>query len=119
MQGKSMLRALVLGSAMALGGALSGAVSKLKALDSIQTATAGNGKGKGRSRSASPRYRATCTSSRKTRNPNDPAQAYLIARAEAKRARRARKLQSDTERGWIKNPAVGFGFNRDPLYIAK
>jgi len=119
MQGKSLLRALVLGGAMSLGGALSGLSRQLKALDPIQTATAGSGKGEGRSRSASPRYRSTCTSSRKTRNPSDPAQAYLIARAEAKRARRAEKLKRDTARAWIKNPCISYIRRQDPFAIAK
>lgn len=49
---------------------------------------------------------ATRTTSRKPRNPADPAQAYLITRAEAKRARRAIKAQRDADRSWVKNPCT-------------
>jgi hypothetical protein len=114
MQGVKMLRALV------LGGALSGFSHQLKALEQVQTATAGRGKGKGKGRAAQVKsWFGTRTASAKTRNPNDPAQAYLIARAEAKRARRAVKLQRDAGKAWVRNPASGFSKTLGPFYIAQ
>jgi hypothetical protein len=91
----------MLGSAIGLAGALGSALSGGRlniASPQIQTASTGGkgrGKSKGVARDKSFWRRPVWTTSRKDRNPSDPAQAYLIARAEAKRARRAEKLTRD------------------------
>lgn len=53
------------------------------------------------------------------RNPTDPAQAYLIARAEAKRARRAEKLNRDAKRSFVKNRTNDGRLALNPFYVAQ
>lgn len=124
---RNTLRALVLGSAIGLSNALGSALGGMRSIiaaPQVQTATAGSGKGKGKSAVNRPRsfwYRPTCTSSQKTRNPADPAQAYLIARAEAKRARRAIALRYNAARSYLNNPSHTHEAppRFDPFYIAQ
>lgn len=121
---RNTLRALMLGGAIGLSNALGSALGGMRSIiaaPQIQTATAGSGKGKskGASRPRSFWYRPTVTSSRKTRNPADPSQAYLIARAEAKRARRAEKMTLEATKAYFKNDAHGCSPTFDPHYIAQ
>lgn len=119
---RNTLRALMFGSAIGLSNALGSALGGMRSIiaaPQVQTATAGSGKGesKGVNRQRSFWYRPTRTSSQKTRNPADPAQAYLIARAEAKRARRAEKLERDASQNWLQNDAHDARLSLDPLYV--
>ena len=121
---RNTLRALVLGSAIGLSNALGSALGGMRSIiaaPQVQTATAGSGKGKskGVNRPRSFWYRPTRTSSQKTRNPADPVQAYLIARAEAKRARRAEKLERDAGRSFAFNQAHGASVAFVPFYAAQ
>lgn len=104
MKGLNMMRALALGGAMAMGKALAPALDSLDIGPAV-TATRHRGKGKGKRTGLAKWVRPTRTSSRKLRNPNDPAQAYLIARAEAKRERRSVKLRHDLARSYFENRA--------------
>ena len=120
---RNTLRVLMLGSAIGLSNALGSALGGMRSIiaaPQVQTATAGGkGKSKGVNRPRSFWYRPTRTSSQKTRNPADPAQAYLIARAEAKRARRAEKLERDAGRSFAFNQAHGVSAAFVPFYAAQ
>lgn len=70
---------------------------------------------KPRSRVTRMAWPVTVTSSRKTRNPADPAQAYLIARADAKRARRAQRNRWDAQMSYVHNPCPAV----NPFYITQ
>lgn len=83
-------------------------LSALAALAALPSGVVRETRQRMRSRSGVSRldWPATVTSSRKTRNPADPSQAYLISRAEAKRARRAEKLDACMYRSLLKNPTL-------------
>lgn len=110
------MRSLVLGAG-SISAALMAALGSMGQIVSRPTGR----KSKSPVRSRSYWYRPTCTSSRKTRNPNDPQQAYLIARAEAKRARRAEKLTRDAASAYMRNRAHNYSPSTSlcPLYIAQ
>ena len=111
MQKSSVIKAALLGGALALGSALSGSASD--ALARMCGTTRFSGVSFRAKRSFG--YRKVCTSSQKTRNPADPQQAYLIERAKAKRARRAEKLRHDSARSYLNNCCTVV----HPFHIAK
>lgn len=113
MKGLNSLRAMMLGGALAIGGALAPSRLGLPApgIELIRS----RGKGKG-GRQAKP-WRPTVTVSRNRPSPTSPAGRARIEAARVKRAIRAMTADRNAYRSWCGNPCLSGSDRHNPTHV--